>query len=152
MFDTTQCSVETVTRQPTAAIKGDVPYARMRQAHQDARAKLLAALPELNAGTTGLFVTRTGMPTKTGLYMEIGLAVSRDFSPLGDIVPSELPAGQAAHLHLVGPFDQLPQAWPFLMTWAEGQGLKPAGVNWEIYGETAADPAKQVTDLYMLLA
>lgn len=152
MFNAKDCSIVTVTRQPTAAIKGVVPYARMRDAHVEARQKLLAALPNLNAGATGLFVTRTGRPTPTGLYMEIGVAVERDFSPIGDVVPSELPAGRAARLHQVGPFEQLPKAWPFLMTWVQSEGLKPAGVNWEIYGETAADPARQETDLYMLLA
>ena len=152
MFDANDCSIVTVARQPTAAIKGEVPYARMREAHTEARRKLLAALPELNAGATGLFVTRTGMPAPTGLYMEIGVQVARDFAPIGDVAPSELPAGRAARLHLVGRFEQLPKAWPFLMAWVRGEGLTPAGVNWEIYGETAADPATQVTDLYMLLA
>ncbi len=146
------CSIVEVSCQPTAAIKGEVPFSRMRQAHQEARAKLLAALPTLNAGKTGLFVTRTGMPTAKGLYMEIGLMVAKDFAPAGDIVPSELPAGRAAHYKLVGGFENLPSAWPFLMGWVAEQGLKPAGINWEVYGATAADPAKQETDLYLLLA
>ncbi len=151
MFDAKHCSLVTVARQPTAAVKGEVPYTRMREAHMSARAKLTAALPALKAGETGLFVTRTGMPTKTGLYMEIGLMVSHDFAPVGDVAPSELPAGRAARLHLVGGFEQLPQAWPFLMGWVESKGLKPAGINWEVYGETAADPARQVTELFVLL-
>jgi effector-binding domain-containing protein len=152
MFDHKLCSVVTVTRQPTAAVKGEVPYARMREAHQAARAKLIAARPMLAAGATGLFVTRTGMPAASGLYMEIGLMVEHAFPAVGDVVPSELPAGRAAHFHLVGGFENLPKAWPFLMGWVGEQGLTPAGINWETYGETAADPAQQVTDLYMLLA
>jgi effector-binding domain-containing protein len=152
MPDARNCSLVTVKRQLTATIKGEVAYARMREAHQSARAKLQAALPELDAGKTGLYVTRTGMPTPSGLYMEIGIEVARDFAPIGDIVPSDLPAGQAARYQLIGSFMQLPEAWPFLLRWVTEQGLKPAGINWEIYGATAADPAKQETNLYALLA
>ena len=151
MFDAKDCSIVTVARQPTAAIKGVVPYAHMREAHVEARKKLLAALPVLDAGATGLFVTRTGMPSPAGLYMEIGVQVARDFAAVGDVAPSELPAGRAARYQLIGGFENLPQAWPFLMTWVAGQGLKPAGVNWELYSETSADPARQETNLYILL-
>jgi effector-binding domain-containing protein len=146
------CSLVTVDRQLTATIKGDVPYAKMREAHMSARAKLTAALPQLNAGKTGLFVTRTGMPAPSSLYMEIGVLVERDFAPIGDIVPGDLPAGRAARCQLIGGFENLPQAWPFLMAWVAEQGLTPAGINWEIYSETAADPAQQETNLYMVLA
>ncbi len=152
MPDATSCSLVTAPRKLTATIKGEVPYPRMREAHMAARAKLVSALPALNAGKTGLFVTRTGMPTATGLYMEIGIEVERDFAPIGDVVPSDLPAGRAARYQLIGGFEQLPHTWPFLIRWVNEQGLTPAGINWEIYGETAADPAQQETNLYVLLA
>ena len=152
MPDATHCSLVTVSRQFTATIKGEVPYTRMRDAHIDARAKLQASLPQLNAGKTGLFVTRTGMPTATGLDMEIGVEVERDFVPIGAIVPGELPAGRAARYRLVGGFEQLPHTWPFLLGWVKEQGLTPAGINWEIYSPDAADPARQETNLYVLLA
>jgi effector-binding domain-containing protein len=152
MLDARHCSLVTVPGQPTAAIKGEVPYSRMREAHMSARAKLVAAMPTLGAGKTGLFVTRTGMPSATGLYMEIGVEVEHTFAPAGDIEPSELPAGQAARYQLMGSFAQLPQAWPFLISWVQSQGLTPAGINWELYGATAADPAFQETNLYVLLA
>jgi effector-binding domain-containing protein len=152
MPEATQCSLVTVEHHCTATIKGQVPYAKMREAHMSARAKLNAALPTLNAGATGRFVTRTGMPSPTGLYMEIGIEVEHVFVPVGDIVPGELPAGRAARYQLIGSFEQLPQAWPFLLGWVKEQGLTTAGINWEIYGATVSDPAQQETDLYALLA
>ena len=152
MNDSKYCNIVSVPRQLTAAVKGKVSYSRMRQAHGDARAKLVAALPKLDAGPTGLFCTRTGMPEADGLYMEIGLIVARAFAPFGDVAPSELPAGRAAHYRLVGSFEGLPAAWPFLLTWCKEQGLKTAGINWEIYGEAASGPSQQVTDLFALLA
>ncbi len=151
MTDTNSCSIVTVQRQLTAVVKGDVPSSSMRQAHQSARAMVDAAINTLDVAPLGRYATRTGMPTGSGLYMEIGIIVARAFAPVGDVVPSELPAGRAAHYHMVGPFDGLPEAWPFLINWCQAQGLKAAGINWEIYGETAADPLKQETFLYALL-
>ena len=34
----------------------------------------------------------------------------------------------------------------------QAEKLKPAGINWEVYGATPSDPAKQETYLYALLA
>ena len=148
----TDCSIVTVARQCTAVVKGAVPFAEFPQAQRSARAKVAAALPLLLVAPHGLACTRIGSPSGGKLYMEIGVMVARSFEPLGDVVPSELPAGRAAHYRMVGPFEGLPEAWPFLVNWCQGQGLKLAGINWEIYGQTAADPAKQETFLYALLA
>ena len=42
------------------------------------------------------------------LAMEIGSIVARGFPAKGEVVPSELPAGRAAHLLLTGSFEGLP--------------------------------------------
>jgi effector-binding domain-containing protein len=76
--------------------------------------------------------------------------VSRSFEPVGEVVPAALPAGRAAHLLLVGPYDGLPAAWQKLFAWCAEQRLQLAGVNWEIYADD--DPAQLETSLYALLA
>jgi effector-binding domain-containing protein len=63
-----------------------------------------------------------------------------------------LPAGRTVKRVLVGSFDQLPQAWPALFSWCASEGLKREGTFWQVYGPTAADPARQETTLYALLA
>ena len=45
------------------------------------------------------------------LPMDMGTMVARAFEPKGDIVPSDLPAGRAAHLLMKGSFEGLPGAW-----------------------------------------
>jgi len=68
-------------------------------------------------------------------------------------VPSELPAGRAAHFQLKGPFDGMPGAWQTLFAWCQAEKLEPAGINWEIYMPwQGVDPARLETDLYALLA
>jgi len=89
----------------------------------------------------------TNSPAGGKLAMEIGLIVARRFSAMGEVVPSELPAGRAAHFSMKGPFDQLPLAWPMLFDWCKAEKLTPAGINWEIYGTATED-----AELYVLLA
>ena len=85
--------------------------------------------------------------------MEIGTIVSHPFRPEGDVVPSDLPDGRAAHFLLKGPFDGMPGAWQSLFEWCKTEKLELAGVNWEIYMPwEGVDPSRLETDLFALLA
>jgi hypothetical protein len=151
------CSIVTVTRQHTAVVRAEVPFAEIPAAQRASRAKLAAVLPALDAGSLGRTCTRWRPPAAGKLDMEIGTIVARTFAasrvPGGEVVPSELPAGRAALFVMRGPFDGLPGAWQTLFQWCEAEKLKPAGINWEIYGSSeGVDPAQQETELYVLLA
>jgi len=141
------CSIVTVERRLTAVIRAEAPFADLPATQRAARAKLAALLPSLDAGAAGPTCTRWTPPAGGKLAMEIGLIVARRFSAMGEVVPSELPAGRAAHFSMKGPFDQLPLAWPMLFDWCKAEKLTPAGINWEIYGTATED-----AELYVLLA
>lgn len=149
---TSTCSIVAVERQPTVVVKAKVPFAEIPQAQRAARAKIDAGLPSLDTGALGLTCTRWLPPQGGALEMEMGTIVARRIEAMGEIVPSELPAGRAAHTVMVGPFDGMGAAWQALFEWIQAEKLKPAGINWEVYGPTPADPAKQETYLYALLA
>jgi effector-binding domain-containing protein len=142
------CSLVTVERQHTAVVKTRAALDKLPEAHRAARAKLNAVLSSLDTGTLGRFCTLWHPPADGMLEMEIGIIVARAFAPAGEVVPSNLPAGRAAHAQLTGPFDGLPGAWSMLIAWCAAEGLVLAGVNWEIYG---GDPAQPETALYALL-
>ena len=147
------CSIVTVDRQITAVVRAKVPFAEIPGAQRSARAAVDAALPTLEAGPLGRPLTRFRTPANEALDMEIGTIVSRSFAGRGDIVPSDLPAGRAAHFQLKGPFDGMPRAWQTLFAWCLAEKLELAGINWEIYMPwQGVDPAKLETDLYALLA
>jgi GyrI-like small molecule binding protein len=147
------CSIVTVDRQLTAVVKTKVPFPEIPLAQRSARAALDAALPSLEAAPLGRPLTRFRTPAKDALDMEIGTIVGRSFVSSGEIVPSELPAGRAAHFQLKGPFDGMPGAWQTLFEWCAAEKLELAGINWEIYMPwEGVDPAKLETDLYALLA
>jgi hypothetical protein len=146
------CKIVTVERQLTAVVKAKVPFAEIPQAQHAARASIDAGLPSLDTGALGLTCTRWLPPQGGALDMEMGTIVARAIAARGEIVPSELPAGRAVHSVMVGPFDGMGTAWQTLFEWCQAEKLKPAGINWEVYGPTPSDPAKQETYLYALLA
>jgi effector-binding domain-containing protein len=145
-------SIVTVERQHTAVVKATVTFADLQTAERAARTKLAHALPTLRTEQVGNSFTLCRMPKDGKMSIEPGVIVTRAFDSDGDVVCSQLPAGRAVKHVLVGSFDQLPQAWPALFSWCASEGLKREGAFWQIYGPTAADPAKQETILYALLA
>src|SRR4029450_12184691 len=104
-------SIVTVDRQLTAVVKAKVPFPEIAMAQRSARAAIDAALPSLDAGPLGRPLTRVRTPAKGALDMELGTMVAHNFAAKGEIVPSDLPAGRAAHFQLKGPFDGMPGAW-----------------------------------------
>jgi effector-binding domain-containing protein len=147
-----ECSIVTVERQLTAVIKALVPMNEIPQAQRSLRGKIKAALPSLDVGPVGHTCTLWRPPVDGRLDMEPGVLVSRVFEPVGEVVPSALPAGRAAHLLLVGSYEGLPGAWQTLFAWCTAKGLKRAHINWEIYRDSNQDPARPETSLHTLLA
>ena len=146
------CAIVTVEHQLTAIVRAKVAFADIPKAQRSARAAVDAALPALDAGPVGRPLTRFRTPAAGALDMEIGAIVGRTFAAKGDVVPSDLPAGRAAHFQLKGPFDGMPGAWQTLFAWCKAERLDLAGINWEIYMPwEGVDPAKLETDLYALL-
>src|SRR6266478_3611520 len=129
---TSTCTVVAVERRPTAVIKAEAAFAELPAVQRSARAKLAAILPSLDAGAPGPTCTRWTPPVGGKLAMEIGLIVAQSFPANGEVVPSELPAGHAAHFLMKGSFENLPLALQTLFDWCKAEKLAPAGINWEI--------------------
>jgi effector-binding domain-containing protein len=144
--------IVTTERVPTAVVRVEAPMNQLPQTQRAARARLSAVVPGLDAGPLGLTCTRWRSPANGSMAMEPGTIVARSFAPVGDVVPSELPAGRAAHLVLTGGFEKLPGGWKTLFDWCATEKLGLAGINWEVYGAPPADAARQETFLYALLA
>jgi effector-binding domain-containing protein len=98
-----------------------------------------------------VFVYREGEPGT--LIVEIGVEVAADFAVLGEIQLVQTPAGEVATAAYFGDdYTQMDPVYQALGQWCADHGRRRAGVNWEVYGDPAADPAQTRTDIYFLLA
>ena len=97
-----------------------------------------------------VFVYRDGEPGT--LIVELGVEVLGDFTEHGEIQIVQTPSGEVATATYYGDdYTQMDPVYQALGQWCASNGRRPAGVNWEVYGDPAKDPAQTRTDIYFLL-
>ncbi|AXH95739.1 GyrI-like domain-containing protein [Ornithinimicrobium avium] len=139
---------------PTVAVRGTVTMAELRDFYDRSFGTVAKAVAQQGitpSAAYGLFLA----PPADGVELEVGMLVNGAFEVDGDVTPSSLPGGRAAHLVHTGPYDDLPASWQRLTTWVDEQGLTPAGPMWEVYvtePTPESDPATLRTDLFCSLA
>lgn len=65
--------------------------------------------------------------------VEAGFPTDRAVAADGDVHPSDLPGGPAAHATHVGPYDAMEAAYQALYRWIGANGGTPSGAPWEVY-------------------
>ena len=83
--------------------------------------------------------------------VEIGVQLSAPFTPSGDVVAVQTPAGRAAHAVHRGDYAEMGKTHQAVWQWCADQGHQLAGIGWEVYGDWHEDPAKLRTDVYQLI-
>lgn len=97
-----------------------------------------------------VFVYRAGEPGT--LIVELGVEVLDEFLVHDELCIVYTPAGEVATATYFGDdYSQLAPVYQALDQWCQRNGRRPAGVNWEIYGDPAKAPARTRTDIYFLL-
>lgn len=97
-----------------------------------------------------VFVYRDGEPGT--MIVELGVEVLGDFTERGEIKIVQTPPGEVATAAYYGDdYTQMAPVYQALEQWCASNGRRPAGVNWEVYGDPAEDPARTRTDIYFLL-
>ena len=94
------------------------------------------------------------LQTGERLEIELGVPVPAGHPPLDRVEQTTLPAGRAAVLRYVGPYDGLADAGERLLGWVVARGEQPAGPRWETYvtdPRTEPDPNRRVTEIYVPL-
>jgi len=67
--------------------------------------------------------------------VEVGVQVSRSFSPAGHVVASSLPGGLVATATHTGPIAKIGDTHQAVREWSKANGYRLAGPRWEIYGD-----------------
>jgi effector-binding domain-containing protein len=85
------------------------------------------------------------------LFIDAGVEVPDGFTARGGVRPVATPAGEAAATTHYGDYSGLSAAYAALEQWCAASSRRPAGTNWEVYGDWDDDPARRRTDVYFLL-
>ena len=85
------------------------------------------------------------------LFIDAGVEVPDGFTARGGVRLVDTPAGEAAATTHYGDYSGLSAAYGALEQWCAASSRRPAGTNWEVYGDWDDDPARRRTDVYLLL-
>ncbi len=91
-----------------------------------------------------------GVPTDV-IDLGVAVPVRAPFTGHDDIQLFTVPATHAVRVKVQGPYDQLPQAYNLIRTWAAEQGHTCRGVAWEQYindPSTISDPAELLSEVF----
>ena len=89
--------------------------------------------------------------TAQELTVDVGVEAFTDFGGRGEIRRTATPSGHVATVAHYGEYSEMAGAYAALERWCQDNGRRPAGVNWEVYGDWDDDPARRRTDVYFLL-
>ena len=89
--------------------------------------------------------------TAQELTVDVGVEAFTDFGGRGEIRRTATPSGEVVTVAHYGEYSDMAGAYAALERWCQDNGRRPAGVNWEVYGDWDDDPAKVRTDIYFLL-
>ncbi len=134
MYDVT---VERTIACPTAAVKADTSaceFPSLWPGLLDEVWAFLRATPGLWTDGHNVFLYK-GNAGGVGLAVEVGVQVAGSFEAAGRVVPSRLPAGEAARTVHSGPPAEIGAAHDAVRSWCSQQGRELTGVSWEVYGD-----------------
>jgi effector-binding domain-containing protein len=94
----------------------------------------LRATPGLWTEGHNVMLYRHGIPG-VEVAVEVGVQVTGSFEPAGRVVPSILPAVEAATTVHTGTVAEIGAAHDAVRAWCSGHGRKLTGLSWEIYGD-----------------
>ena len=144
------CKIERRPVQPIASVRTRTPVTGLATVLGPLYGKVMAYVSEQGAAPTGApFVAYYNMDM-ADLDIAVGVPVDRILPSRGDIIGSELPAGDYATCLHVGPYDQVGSAYAALEAFVQEQGRTASGVAYEFYFNSPEEtPPEQLQTLVM---
>ena len=145
--------IEHTTACPTAVIKANTTlreFPALWRPLLDQVWAFLGARPGLRAEGHNVMLYTTGLPG-VELAVEVGVQVTGVFEPVGRVVPSTLPAAEAATAR-AATVAEIGPAHAAVRAWCSSQGRELTGVSWEIYGDPDPQTGQFEVAVYWELA
>ncbi len=143
-----------LARQKVLVVELTVPPTELRGAVRKAVTKATNAARRQGLDIVGPPVVRYLERRLDRYRVEAGIPVQGTPKPKKGLRVLELPAGPAATLTHVGPYESLPAAHARLDKWLKTSGRKAGAVRWEVFVSNPVvvrDPAKLRTKLFVAL-
>lgn len=86
--------------------------------------------------------------TDGSLTIDVGVEIFGDVVVDGEIRLAATPSGEVATIAYFGEYSEMDPAYAALERWCADNQRDKTGVNWEVYGDWADDPARRRTDIY----
>lgn len=126
-------TIESASECPTAVVKANTTWQEFPTLWRTSLDEVWAFLrvtPGLRTDGHNVMLYTRGSPG-----VEVGVQVTKSFEATGRVVPSTLPAGQAATTVHQGPPSEIGAAHDAIRAWCATQRRELTGVSWEIYGD-----------------
>src|SRR5262249_16934768 len=139
-----QVSVRTVGPMKLAAVSRRVTIGGVGSAWKPALDKVwefLRTQPGLRTAGHNVFLYHHPERRDLPLDVDLGVEVTRAFEPVGEVYPTETPAGTVAVAVHVGHYDGMKKTHEAIHAWREANNRVFAGTSWEIYGDPSDDPS-----------
>ena len=125
------------TERPTAVVRAATTWREFPALWRGLLDQVWAFLrttPGLRTDGHNVMLYRRDLPG-VEVAVEVGVQVTRPFQPSGQVVPSTLPAADAATAVHAGPPAEIGAAHAAVRGWCSAQGREVTGLSWEIYGD-----------------
>jgi effector-binding domain-containing protein len=96
-----------------------IPRAEIRQVMGPGITELMSAVAAQGVGPAGAWLTHHHRMDPEVFAFDICVPVSAEVTPVGRVLPDELPAARVARAVYQGPYEGLGDAWGSLMAWIE---------------------------------
>jgi effector-binding domain-containing protein len=130
-------TIERTTECPTAVVKANTTwraFPTLWPTLLDEVWAFLGARPGLRTEGHNIMLYRSDVP-EVDVAVEVGVEVTRSFEGAGRVVPSTLPAVEAAATVHAGTPAEIGAAHRAVRAWCSAQRRELTGVSWEIYGD-----------------
>ncbi len=132
-----EMTIERTAECPTAVVKANTTWRELPALWRtmlDEVWAFLRATPGLRTEGHNVMLYRSGIPG-VEVAVEVGVQVTGSFEAAGRVVPSRLPAAEAASTVHTGTPAEIGAAHDAVRAWCSARRRKLTGVRWEIYGD-----------------
>jgi effector-binding domain-containing protein len=145
-----QVTVVAVQPRPFAAVRTRMVVDAVPQRFREFLDQVYALRDRLPLDGQNIFVYRPADGDKADI--EFGVGVTALFAPIGAVMPTALPACNAATATHWGNYSGLRAAHNAVKTWCRENNRRLTGTRWEVYGHWFDDWSKVRTDVFHELA